>query len=171
VITFLKGIQTEPNMIKKLSPEDTSIIYEVINKAARAYQGIIPEDRYHEPYMPEQELRREMAKMTFFGWGQGGKTVGVIGFQRVKDVTLIRHAYVLPGYQRKGIGTKLLKHLKQMTETRHLLVGTWADAIWAIQFYQKHGFKLMPEKDELLRKYWDVPPRQIETSVVLGIEM
>lgn len=158
-------------MIKKLSSKDSSIIYEVINKAACAYQGIIPEDCYHEPYMSEQELRREVASMTFFGWGQGDKTVGVIGFKPVKDVTLLRHAYVLPEYQRKGIGTKLLNHVKQMTKTKHLLVGTWADAIWAIQFYQKHGFKLMPEKDELLRKYWNVPQRQIETSVVLGIEM
>ncbi|MBM2824929.1 MAG: hypothetical protein HW402_593 [Dehalococcoidales bacterium] len=158
------------DMIKKLSLEDTRIIYGVINKAARAYQGVIPEDCYHEPYMPERELRLEMASMTFFGWGQESKVVGVMGFQRVKEVTLVRHAYVLPDYQRKGVGTKLLNHLKQMTEARHLLVGTWADAIWAIQFYQKHGFELMPEKDELLRKYWDVPQRQIETSVVLGIE-
>jgi len=158
-------------MIKKLSSRDTPIIYEVINKAARAYRGIIPEDCYHEPYMSEQELRREVASMTFFSWHQEGKTVAVIGFQSVRDVTLVRHAYVLPEYQRKGIGTKLLNHVKQMTKTKRLLVGTWADAIWAIQFYQKHGFELVPEKDELLRKYWNVPRRQIETSVVLGIEM
>jgi len=158
-------------MIKKLSSRDTPIIYEVINKAARAYRGIIPEDCYHEPYMSEQELRREVASMTFFSWYQEGKTVAVIGFQPVRDVTLVRHAYVLPEYQRKGIGTKLLNHVKQMTKTKRLLVGTWADAIWAIQFYQKHGFELVPEKDELLRKYWNVPRRQIETSVVLGIEM
>ena len=158
-------------MIKKLSSKNTSMIYEVINKAAHAYQGVIPEDCYHKPYMPEQELHREMASMTFFGWAEGRRIVGVIGFQPIKDVTLIRHAYVLPDYQRKGIGTKLLNHAKQMTKTKHLLVGTWADATWAIQFYQKHGFKLMPEKDELLRKYWNVPQRQIETSVVLGIEM
>jgi GNAT superfamily N-acetyltransferase len=130
-----------------------------------------PEDYYHEPYMSEQKLRREIANITFFGWGQGGKTIGVIGFQPVKDVTLVRHLYVLPEYQRKGIGTKLINHVKQMTKTERLLVGTWEDAIWAIQFYQKHGFRLMPEKDELLRKYWSVPQRQIETSVVLGIEM
>jgi GNAT superfamily N-acetyltransferase len=158
-------------MIKGLSSKDASIIYEVINKAARAYRGIIPGDCYHEPYMPEQELRREMAGMTFFGWGQGGKTIGVIGYQPVKDVTLIRHAYVLPDYQRKGIGTKLLDHVKQMTKTRSLLVGTWADATWAIDFYQKKGFRLLPDKDELLRTYWDVPQRQIEASVVLGIEI
>lgn len=109
--------------------------------------------------------------MIFFGWHGEGKIIGIIGFQKVKDVTLVRHAYVLPEYQRKGIGTKLLSHVKQMTKTRYLLVGTWADAVWAIQFYQKHGFQLMPEKDELLRKYWNVPQRQIETSVVLGIEI
>ena len=86
------------------------------------------------------------------------------------DVTLVRHAYVLPEYQKKGIGTSLLNHVKQMTKTKRLLVGTWADAVWAIQFYQKHGFKLMPEKDKLLRRYRDIPQRQIETSVVLGIE-
>ncbi len=158
-------------MIKKLSSKDSSIIYEVINKAARAYRGVIPEDCYHEPYMPAQELRREMAGMTFFGWHEGSNIVGAIGFQRVKDFTLVRHVYVLLEYQRKGIGTKLLSYVKQMTKTKHLLVGTWADAVWAIQFYQKHGFKLMPEKDELLRKYWNVPQRQIETSVVLGIEI
>jgi GNAT superfamily N-acetyltransferase len=158
-------------MIRKLSSKDIDIIYEVINKAACAYRGIIPSDCYHEPYMSEQELRREMAGMTFYGWDQGGKTVGVIGYQPVKDITLVRHAYVLPDYQRKGIGTKLLDHVKQATKTKHLLVGTWADAIWAIQFYRKHGFGLMPEKDKLLRKYWDIPQRQIETSVVLGIEI
>jgi len=158
-------------MFRTLSSKDTGVIYEVINKAACAYQRVIPEDCYRDPYMPEEELRREMARMTFFGWDAGHRIVGVIGFQPVKDVTLIRHAYVLPNYQRRGIGTKLLDHVKQMTKTRYLLVGTWADAAWAIQFYQKQGFKLMPGKDELLRKYWDVPQRQIETSVVLGIEM
>ena len=157
-------------MIKELLTKDASIIYEVINKAARAYRGTIPDDCYHDPYMLEQELRREMAAMTFFGWYEEGKVVGIMGFQSVKDVTLVRHAYVLPEYQRKGIGTKLLSHIEQITKTRHLLVGTWADAFWAIQFYQDHGFKLMPEKDELLRKYWNLPQRQIETSVVLGIE-
>jgi GNAT superfamily N-acetyltransferase len=158
-------------MIKKLSLKDSSIIYEVINEAARAYRGIIPEDCYHEPYMSKEELRREMGSMTFFGWDQGGKTIGVIGFQPIKDITLVRHTYVLPGYQRKGIGKKLLNQVKQMTKTKQLLVGTWADAIWAIQFYRKHGFELMPEKDELLSKYWDVPRHQVENSVVLGIKM
>ena len=158
-------------MIKELSLGDLGRIYEIINEAAHAYQNVIPHDCYHEPYMTKEELYREMRNLTFFGWSQGGKTVGVIGFQPVKDVTLVRHAYVLPKYQRKGIGTKLLNHVQQMTGTKRLLVGTWADAIWAVQFYQEHGFKLMPQKDELLRKYWNISLRQIETSVVLGIEV
>jgi GNAT superfamily N-acetyltransferase len=146
------------------------MICEVVNKAARAYKGVIPNDCYPDPYMPLEELGREMSKMVFFGRGEGSKIAGVIGFQAVKDVTLVRHAYVLPDYQRKGIGSELLNHVKQLMKTKRLLVGTWADAKWAIQFYQRHGFELMAEKDELLKKYWDVPERQIETSVVLGLE-
>jgi GNAT superfamily N-acetyltransferase len=158
-------------MIKELTFVEADTIFDIINKAAAVYKGNIPADCYHEPYMTKEELSREMESMTFFGWKEGSKVVGVIGFQPVKDVTLIRHAYVIPDYQRKGIGTKLLEHLKLITKTKKLLVGTWADAVWAIQFYQKHGFKLMPEKDLLLRKYWNIPQRQIETSVVLGIKM
>jgi GNAT superfamily N-acetyltransferase len=154
---------------KVLTPENEHIIYEVINKAARAYKGFIPDDCYHEPYMPKEELRQEMGNMTFFGWEEKEKLVGVMGIQPVKDVTLIRHAYVLPNYQRMGIGSKLLDHIKLITKTKKLLVGTWADAIWAIEFYQKHGFRLMPKKDELLMTYWNIPQRQIETSVVLSI--
>lgn len=157
-------------MIKELTSKDEIFIWEIINKAARAYKGAIPDDRYHEPYIPQKELRSEMKSMTFFGWQEEGGLVGVMGFQPIKDVTLIRHAYVLPDYQRKGVGTRLLNHLKQMTKTRHLFVGTWADASWAIVFYEKHGFKLIPNKDELLRLYWNIPQRQVETSVVLGIE-
>ncbi len=158
-------------MIRELSFENAQAIYEVINQAARAYRGVIPQDCYHEPYMPEEELHREMQSMTFFGWEEEGKIVGVIGFQPIKDMTLIRHAYVLPNYQRKGIGTSLLNYLREMTKTKHLLIGTWADASWAIEFYQKRGFKLVSDKDRLLRTYWDIPQRQVETSVVLDIEM
>lgn len=158
-------------MIRKLSFEDTNAIYEIINKAARAYKGIIPNDRYHEPYMAMQELHREMKSMTFFGWQVEGRLIGVMGFQPVEEVTLIRHAYVLSDCQRKGIGARLLNHMKQLTTTKYLLVGTWADADWAIKFYQKHGFNLMYNKDELLGKYWDIPQCQVETSVVLGIEI
>ncbi|MFC1905711.1 GNAT family N-acetyltransferase [Chloroflexota bacterium] len=158
-------------MIKELSFEHAATIYEIINKAAIAYKGVIPNDRYHEPYMTEEELKHEMKHMAFFGWNESDKIVGVMGFQPVKDITLIRHAYVMSQYQRKGIGVRLLDHLKRITKTRNLLVGTWADASWAIDFYQKQGFKLMTNKDELLMKYWDIPNRQIETSVVLSIEI
>jgi GNAT superfamily N-acetyltransferase len=158
-------------MIKKFSKRDAETIYGIINLAAGAYRGVIPDDCYHQPYMPKEELLKEMDSMTFFGWEEGGRLVGVMGFQPVKDVTLIRHAYVLPDRQGQGIGTKLLNHLKQMTGTRQLLVGTWADATWAIDFYKKQGFRLMPDKDELLRRYWNISQRQIETSVVLGIEL
>jgi len=157
-------------MIKKLTPKDENAIWEIINKAACIYRGAIPEDCYHEPYMPKEELRSEMGNMTFFGWYEGNRLVGVMGYQPIKGVTLIRHAYVLPDYQRKGIGTKLLDHLKQITKTKHLFVGTWADASWAIAFYERHGFRLLPNKDELLNSYWEIPLRQIATSIVLGIE-
>jgi GNAT superfamily N-acetyltransferase len=158
-------------MIRELSYVDIDCIYDIINSAAGAYKGIIPSDCYHEPYMPKEELQREMKSMTFFGWEEGRKLVGVMGFQPVKDVTLIRHAYVLPDRQGKGVGTRLLDHLKQMTRSSQLLVGTWADATWAVEFYQKQGFKLMLDKDELLMRYWNIPRRQIETSVVLGIDL
>jgi GNAT superfamily N-acetyltransferase len=159
------------SMIRRLSRADAEEIFTIINRAAEAYRGLIPSDCYHEPYMPLEELRREMKRMTFFGWEQAGKLVGVMGVQPVKDVTLIRHAYILPDYQRSGIGRRLLDHLKRETRTRRLLVGTWAAAQWAISFYAKNGFVLLSAKDELLNAYWNVPPRQIETSVVLGIEI
>jgi GNAT superfamily N-acetyltransferase len=158
-------------MIRELSFVDIDCIYGIINSAAGAYRGVIPSDCYHEPYMPKEELQREVNSMTFFGWEEGRRLVGVMGFQPVKDVTLIRHAYVLPDRQGKGIGTRLLDHLRQMTGTRQLLVGTWADATWAVEFYQKQGFKLMPDKDELLMRYWNISQRQIETSIVLGIDL
>jgi GNAT superfamily N-acetyltransferase len=121
--------------------------------------------------MAMEELEREMKRMTFFGWEVNGELVGIMGFEPIKDVTLIRHAYVLPRWQKQGIGTKLLNHLKSLVTTSRLLVGTWADAHWAIDFYKKHGFELLPDKDELLKTYWDIPQRQIETSVVLGINI
>jgi len=147
------------------------MIYTVINEAAEAYKRVIPPDCYHEPYMPMDELSGEMQQMSFFGWQDEGQLVGVMGFQRVKDVTLIRHAYVLISRQKQGIGSQLLKYLKELCETRRLLVGTWADAHWAITFYEKRGFCLLPDKDKFLRTYWRIPDRQIETSVVLGLEL
>jgi GNAT superfamily N-acetyltransferase len=157
-------------MIRECSQQDIEGIFTIINEAANAYAGIIPADCYHQPYMPLSELIEEMKQMKFFGWETDGKLVGVMGFQSIKEVTLIRHAYVLPDYQRQGIGSKLLEYLKQLTTTKHLLVGTWAEAYWATNFYLKHGFQLLPGKDELLCRYWNIPIRQIEASVVLGIE-
>ena len=158
-------------MIRECQSGEVKGIYSIINEAAKAYQGVIPADRYHQPYMPMAELKREMKQMTFFGEEINGELVGVMGFQPVRDVTLIRHAYVLPQWQRQGIGSRLLGYLEQLVATSRLLVGTWAEARWAIAFYQKHGFHLMPDKDELLRTYWSIPQRQVETSVVLGIDI
>jgi len=158
-------------MIRICQPGDIDRIYFIINEAAKAYKGAIPTDCYHQPYMPKDELEQEMKRMTFFGHEINRELVGIIGFQPIKDVTLIRHAYVLPQWQKQGIGSRLLNHLEGLVTTSRLLVGTWADAHWAIAFYQKHGFGLLPDKDELLKTYWDIPQRQIETSVVLGIDV
>ena len=158
-------------MIRQCQPSDTSRMHAIINEVARAYQGVIPADCYQQPYMAMEELEQEMKRMTFFGWEEDGELVGVMGFEPIKDVTLIRHAYVLPRWQRQGIGSRLLAYLRGLVTTPRLLVGTWADARWAIDFYRKHGFNLELNKDELLETYWDIPRRQIETSVVLGINL
>ena len=158
-------------MIRKLSSEDARSIYEIINIAAQAYKDVIPSDCYHEPYMPQEELHREMDNMTFFGWEEEDRLVAVMGFQPIKDVTLIRHAYVLPEYQRKGIGTRLLNHARGITKTKQLLVGTWANATWAVDFYRRQGFRLEANKDDLLNAYWNILQRQVETSVVLSVEL
>ncbi len=156
-------------MIRICKPTDRETIYRIINEAALAYEGVIPWDCWHEPYMSMAELKREMRKMAFFGWEEERRLVGVMGFQPVKDVALIRHTYVLRDRQRRGIGSSLLDYAKGLTKKR-ILVGTWSDAAWAIRFYEKQGFRLLPNKDELLRRYWNIPTRQIETSVVLGLE-
>ena len=160
-------------MIEQLATADAGAIYTVVNEAAVAYRGKIPADCWHEPYMSMEELLREMRRVAFFGWREpeSGALVGVMGFEPVRDVTLVRHAYVLPEFQGRGIGAALLDHLKTLTKTRRLLVGTWRDAVWAVRFYENHGFRLRADKDALLEKYWDIPRRQIETSVVLGIEI
>ncbi len=140
-----------------------------MNAAAEAYRGVIPADRWHEPYMSAEELDAELAAgVAFWGYDLDGELVGVMGIQSVGDVELIRHAYVSPGSQRHGVGSALLGRLTR-SPTRPLLVGTWAAADWAIGFYRRHGFELVsPErKAELLRAYWTIPERQIETSVVL----
>ena len=157
-------------MIRSLSPSDFDAILEVINDAAQAYKGVIPDDRWKEPYISAEELKKEIeAGVRFFGWVEGGHLLGVAGIQALKDTTLIRHAYVLPGRQSRGIGTRLLEYLMGLAKTPEILVGTWADATWAIRFYEKHDFKLVSsrEKDRLLRTDWNIPERQIETSVVL----
>jgi len=159
-------------MIRALVDSDFEAILQVINDAAHTYKGIIPDDRWKEPYMSSVELKEEIESgVRFFGWEEGEQLLGVTGIQAIKDVTLLRHAYVIPGFQRKGIGTRLLKYLLGLANTREILVGTWVDATWAIRFYEKHGFKLMSsrEKDTLLRTYWKIPDRQIETSVVLRL--
>ncbi len=158
-------------MIYRCRPDDVDRVYFIINEAARAYQGKIPPDCYHQPYMPLDELEREFRRITFYGWKEGGQLVGIMGVEPIKGVTLIRHSYVLPQWQRQGIAGRLLAHLLGQVTTPRLLVGTWAGAGWAIAFYEKHGFRLVPDKDELLAKYWDISERQIETSVVLGLEM
>ena len=158
-------------MIRTLAASDFDAILEVINDAAQAYKGVIPDDRWEEPYMSAEELRKEIeAGVQFFGWMKGERLFGVAGIQAVRDTTLIRHAYVLPAFQRKGLGTRLLKYLVGLAGTDEILVGTWTDATWAIGFYEKHGFKLVSsrEKGRLLRAYWRIPDRQIETSVVLA---
>jgi GNAT superfamily N-acetyltransferase len=156
-------------MIRICRAEDLDDIFSIINEAAKAYSGSIPADCYHEPYMTLEELKKEMRRIIFFGWQIQDKLVGIMGLELVKDVSLIRHAYVLPQYQGKGIGSKLLRYIMGKTATPRMLVGTWADAHWAIEFYQKHGFNLLPNKDQLLKLYWDISPRQIDTSVVLGL--
>jgi GNAT superfamily N-acetyltransferase len=158
-------------MIRTCTVADTERIYHIINEAAKAYDGVIPADCYHQPYMPLAELEREMKRMTFFGWEEGGTLVGVMGSEPVQNVTLIRHAYVLPEWQRRGIGSKLLRHIKELTVTERLLVGTWAANWWGIALYEQHGFERLPDKDALLRTYWDISERQIETSVVLGVRL
>ena len=159
-------------MIRQCADCDLKTIYTIINDAAQAYKGIIPEDRWHEPYMSGDELRDEIAAgVVFWGYKEDAELLGVMGIQRVRNVTLIRHAYVRPSHQRQGIGSRLLRHLCQQTETP-LLIGTWADALWAVRFYESHGFRVVShqEKEELLREYWSIPARQVETSLVLADE-
>jgi GNAT superfamily N-acetyltransferase len=156
--------------IRTCAEADFDQIYKIVNSAAKAYEGVIPADRYHEPYMPVEELRSEMGRMTFFGWEEAEGLVGVMGLEPVKGVSLVRHAYVLPEYQKHGIGSRLLQRAKEIFTGERLLVGTWADAHWAVDFYKRHGFRLCVDKDSLLRKYWKVPARQVETSVVLELK-
>ena len=157
-------------MIRPCTPNDLDQVHEIINDGAIAYRGIIPSDRLRDPYMSRAELQHEIDDgVVFWGYETGDLLTGVMGTQDVKDVTLIRHAYVRTVAQGQGIGAQLLAHLRTLT-ARPILIGTWTDATWAIRFYQRHGFEIVSaaEKDQLLRTYWTVPDRQIETSVVLA---
>jgi GNAT superfamily N-acetyltransferase len=155
--------------IRPCRDDERPAVLAIVNAAAEAYRGVIPADRWHEPYMEAAELDAEIAAgVAFWGYEEGGELVGVMGIQPVGDVDLIRHAYVMPGRQRGGVGSALLAHIRSRGD-RPMLVGTWAAADWAIRFYERHGFELVsPErKTVLLRTYWSIPDRQIETSVVL----
>jgi GNAT superfamily N-acetyltransferase len=158
--------------IRPCRDDERGAILSIVNAAAEAYRGVIPADRWHEPYMPSDELDREIAAGVGF-WGyvdDDGELVGVMGIQPVRDVELIRHAYVVPAGQRRGIGGALLQRLLAARGDRRILVGTWAAASWAIAFYERHGFELVPRSRiaALLEEYWDIPARQVETSVVLA---
>jgi GNAT superfamily N-acetyltransferase len=156
--------------IRLCRDDERQSIVAIVNAAAEAYRGVIPADRWHEPYMPLAELASEIAAgVQFWGYEEKGALLGVMGLQPVRDVDLIRHAYVLPEHRGKGVGGALLKHLRGLSG-RPMLVGTWAAAEWAIRFYRRHGFALVSptRKAVLLRRYWTIPERQIETSVVLA---
>jgi len=157
-------------MIRRCADRDFDLICAIINDGAQAYKGIIPEDCWTEPYMSKNEVRHEIDDgVAFWGYEESEKLQGVMGFQPLQDVTLIRHAYVATSNQRRGIGAHLLSHLRRLTPGP-VLIGTWSDALWAIRFYEKHGFQIVrpQQKDRLLRQYWTVPERQIEASVVLA---
>jgi N-acetylglutamate synthase-like GNAT family acetyltransferase len=157
-------------MIRECTETDFNTIFEIINDAAQAYKGVIPQDRWNEPYMSLKELRAEIEDgVVFWGLERDGQLLGVMGIQDKGDVTLIRHAYVWIRAQKLGIGTKLLQHLQSMTQ-KPILIGTWAAASWAISFYERNGYTVVSEdeKNRLLRKYWSIPERQVETSVVLA---
>lgn len=156
--------------IKKLSPDQSAIVLEIINDAANAYKGVIPDDRWKEPYMSAKELTDETrAGVRFYGWLADGFLLGIAGIQNVGSCDLIRHCYVRTGFQRRGIGGALLQHVLSLAQTSLILVGTWEDAAWAVRFYERNGFTLVPrdETNKLLKEHWDIPRRQIETSVVL----
>lgn len=157
-------------MIRLCKKTEFGQVHDIINDAALAYKGVIPQDCWKEPYMSSDELRHELAAgVVFWGFKDGGMFCGVMGLQKMADVTLIRHAYVLSSCQRRGVGAQLLLHLKGLVKTP-ILIGTWADAFWAIRFYEKNGFRLvgLEQKERLIRSYWRISRRQMEVSVVLA---
>jgi N-acetylglutamate synthase-like GNAT family acetyltransferase len=156
--------------VRKSVESDLPAILAIVNEAAQAYRGVIPADRWHEPYMPMPELQREISDgVVFWVAEEEERILGVMGIQDRGDVALVRHAYVTPNIQRKGVGTTLLRHVEGLDD-KPILIGTWASASWAIEFYRRNGFTVVPDidKDRLLRTYWSIPVRQIETSVVLA---
>lgn len=156
--------------IRRCLGKEFETIYAIVNEAAQAYKGVIPADLWREPYMPRDELRHEINDgVRFWAYEEAGRILGVMGIQDVKDVSLIRHAYVRKASQNKGVGTKLLSHLCGQS-ARPVLVGTWASADWAVHFYERQGFRQVDDetKTMLLKKYWSIPERQVETSVVLA---
>ena len=156
--------------IRESDSADFAEMLAIINDAARAYRGVIPADRWHEPYMPSAELAKEIAAgVVFWVTEQDGRVIGVMGIQDKGDVALVRHAYVVTTTQRSGIGTKLLRHVESLID-KPILIGTWADASWAIDFYRRNGFSMVTQAqmDRLLQTYWSIPARQVETSVVLA---
>jgi GNAT superfamily N-acetyltransferase len=157
-------------MIRRCDARDFELIWAIINDGAQAYRGTIPPDRWTEPYMSREKLQHELDDgVVFWGYEDGETLLGVMGLQQVQDVTLIRHAYVRSASQKQGVGAQLLSYLRQLA-TGPVLVGTWADAVWAIRFYERHGFRVVSPaaKDKLLKQYWSIPERQVETSVVLA---
>jgi len=156
--------------IRPCGVADLPALFSIINDAAQAYRGVIPDDCWHEPYMPLDELKQEIRDgVAFWGYQSRGELVGVMGIQDRGEVNLIRHAYVQTAQRRKGIGERLLRELEGTT-AKPILIGTWSAATWAIQFYEKNGYRLLSraETERLLRRYWNIPERQIETSVVLA---
>jgi len=156
--------------IRPCRNDEQGAMLAIVNAAAEAYRGVIPQDCWHEPYMSTSELSNELdADIKFWGYESDRALLGIMGVQRVRDVDLVRHAYVLPEFQHQGVGSALIRQLRTLSELR-MLVGTWAAATWAIAFYERHQFKLVPvgRKEELLRSYWTIQDRQIEASVVLA---
>jgi GNAT superfamily N-acetyltransferase len=157
-------------LVRKSVEADSAAMLAIVNAAAQAYREVIPADRWREPYMPSEELEKEIADGVIFWVAEvDGRLLAVMGIQDKGEVALIRHAYVTPGVQRTGVGTSLLRHVQGLTG-KPVLIGTWADASWAIEFYRRNGFTVVPNlyKESLLRRYWSIPKRQIETSVVLA---
>jgi N-acetylglutamate synthase-like GNAT family acetyltransferase len=157
-------------LIRRSAETDHETILAIVNDAAQAYRGVIPADRWHDPYMPADELAREIAAgIVFWVAEEEGRVLGVMGIQDKGDVALVRHAYVASTVQKKGVGTTLLRHVETLTD-KPILIGTWASASWAIEFYRRNGYTVVSNqvKDRLLQTYWSIPARQVETSVVLA---